>query len=266
MDSWAGLALLAISIFTVLVLLFIVGIGLTTFSAVRLRKNKTEKGTISLAIGIAVLSIPLLFGASVWSGDMQSQNDMDRMEKDCLFRVVENNNYERAKELLNEGIHPDCSVYMSGKNILPSNTDPDKVGWTPLSYAIKNGNYEMAEMLLQYGADPNLRFVHVHSPIQYAIDYNRHEILQLLIDYGGDPNAYVSDSRDHPYLILAIEECDAVSAEILLRNGADPNAVNLSGYSALYLSEMRAKSSQYTEDEQKNCAEIAKLLKQYLAE
>lgn len=265
--GWERLALFLMIFVTVMAVLFIVGVILIAQGAKRSSTTANDQNTVphtnpkspSFYVGIGLISIPLSICAILVFNQISSQIDHARMETNCLWKVVENDNYERAKELLEDGVHPDCNDWSNGRNEL------DLLSVTPLYYATKNGNYELAELLLQYGADPNLRFGHVNSPIQCAIDFERPEILQLIINYGGDPNAHVSEDRDHPYLILAIENCDAVSAEILLRNGADPDAVNLMGYSALHLSESSAKNtSQLTEEERTECAEIVQLLETYL--
>lgn len=251
--------------------LFIVGIILIAQGAKR-SSTTNDQNTIphanpkrtSFYVGIGLISIPLSICAVLAFNHIGSQIDHAQMETNCLWKVVENDNYEKAKELLENGVHPDSSDWRNGKNELYGNGN-GLIAQTPLYYATQNGNCELAKLLLQYGADPNLRFSHVNSPIQVAIDFEQPEILQLIIDYGGDPNAHVSENRDHPYLILAIENCDAVSAEILLRNGADPHAVNLNGYSALHISESSAKNtSQHTEEERAASAEIVQLLKTYI--
>jgi ankyrin repeat protein len=108
----------------------------------------------------------------------------------------------------------------------------DIFGYTPLIYSIWTGNLDFAHMLVKLGADPNLaNFTSSWTPLFYAVikmqmkdsidDKNFTDFVRYLLKSGADPNAEDSDGWTALFYCrnhprLAME---------LIRRGADLNAL-----------------------------------------
>ncbi|XP_057334336.1 putative ankyrin repeat protein RF_0381 [Microplitis mediator] len=143
----------------------------------------------------------------------------------------------------------------------------------PLSVAIREGHEEMVELLLKHGADPNVDNYRDISPLVHAAEKGNSNIIKLLLAYGADINlvpvngsvtksalhcAVVRENLDVVKLLLdnIMIDVNTVIAnkmtalhsgalfvddnfnvvQHLLDAGADVNAVNGSGHSALDIS------------------------------
>ena len=127
-------------------------------------------------------------------------------------------------------------------------------GWTPLLTAVNNRNYRLAQMLIERGADVNKANNGGWTPVYLATD-NRNieggdypvqkadiehlEIIKALLDKGADPNAKIKDQTltrtiftmqwffedgATPF-IRAAQSSDIELLQLLLKHGADPQAV-----------------------------------------
>ncbi len=97
-----------------------------------------------------------------------------------LFYVVNSNNIEATKILLDGGADP---------NIL--NPDVDAMNTPQLQEAIRDGYFEMIKVLLEGGADPNLSPMIIHLAIDKISqdgDDDELEVLKTLIEYNVDVN------------------------------------------------------------------------------
>ena len=90
-----------------------------------------------------------------------------------------------------------------------------RTGRTPLMYAILRNDVSMICLLLSYRADVNLRTVSGRTPVMYA----GMNILPLLLEKGADLNA--GDNEGYTALTLAVWNSDIVKATWLLNNGAE---------------------------------------------
>lgn len=97
-----------------------------------------------------------------------------------------------------------------------------------LKQIIKEGNIESVLHLLEDGFDPNVEMgKHLYpydNPLECAFDYRQYEIAKLFIEYGSEINddIFVDAARGDRYLF-----------EYLLQKGANINAINHVGHSAL---------------------------------
>jgi hypothetical protein len=105
-------------------------------------------------------------------------------------------------------------------------------GNTPLHVACSSGALDAATTLLDLGADPNRRYDFQLGPgapamtSLTAIIYARNApIVQLLLRHGADPNA--ADSNGMTAMMSAATRGDAESVEALLAAGADPLATGV---------------------------------------
>lgn len=144
-------------------------------------------------------------------------------------------------------------------------TDPE--GTSALVLAIINYHYDLAAMLLEHGADPNVAdssgmnalFAAVDMktlpwtfgrPEQVAVnDISAKDLITLLLEHGADPNARLNQPlimRAHTdgdpavgagatAFMRAAKAGDVETMALLVRFGADPNAVMDNGDNALML-------------------------------
>jgi ankyrin repeat protein len=91
-------------------------------------------------------------------------------------------------------------------------------GNTVLDYAIKTSP-DIFKVLLDAGANPNTEDEKGRTPLSYAVERDNSEVVKLLLDAKADPNVGKLDAP----LFCAIHMRDAVSAEMLLKAGANPN-------------------------------------------
>lgn len=91
-------------------------------------------------------------------------------------------------------------------------------GHTPLTQllAFGDGSTRKLEMLLRNKADPNV--FEVSSPLKIAAMQNRYEFVKLLLEYGADPNAV--DYFGGTALHSALEHDNNQMVRLLLENGA----------------------------------------------
>jgi ankyrin repeat protein len=96
----------------------------------------------------------------------------------------------------------------------------DSNGTTPLHTAADSSNLEIVELLLAHGANVNIKDNHGRTPLSWAaFRVQNTAVVKALLDAKADPNAGELDAP----LLGAIHIQDAVSAEMLLQAGANPN-------------------------------------------
>jgi ankyrin repeat protein len=101
----------------------------------------------------------------------------------------------------------------------------DECGRSCLDHAIYDGPIALIRALLDLGADPNYRDSGGDTALFAAIERaapDYHEVLALLLATGA--NVQLRGINDYTALHLAACRDDAVSVELLLRHGADPDA------------------------------------------
>lgn len=103
---------------------------------------------------------------------------------------------------------------------------PDKSGRTPLQLAAGTKNPALIKLLLQNGADPNPkhdpRFPKQHPPLVVAINNDDIETIQLLLEHKADTNAGAP-------LAIAARRKNLEAVETLLKAGADANLPDADG-------------------------------------
>ncbi len=99
----------------------------------------------------------------------------------------------------------------------------DREGATALARAAQAGKIAVAALLIDRGADVNARAINGSTPLFYAAEADRAAITRLLIDRGADPNI---PGRTGLRPLAAAYNGSQESAELLLKHGADPNALD----------------------------------------
>jgi ankyrin repeat protein len=173
-----------------------------------------------------------------------------------LFLAVENNRTVIVELLLTLGAKPDI---------------PGRSQLTPLAAAAFNGNAKIADILVSKGADPNTADVTGKTPILYAaargfqpiverllkagVDINQRYGNNLtvlmwaaghandvpdddgvaLVEYLADHGAKIGDldDRGHDALMIAAELGHAGIVRVLLKKGASPTLLDVSGKTAM---------------------------------
>jgi ankyrin repeat protein len=104
---------------------------------------------------------------------------------------------------------------------------------TPLQWAARNGLVETIDLLIRHGADPHLfdtqGFNCLHS-IAHSSNYWALVYILCQPDIAVDER----DRMDHTPLHWAVYQRDEVSTQILLKMGADPDAVGRDGLTSLH--------------------------------
>ncbi len=122
----------------------------------------------------------------------------------------------------------------------------NKYGMTPLIAAAKGGPLDIPKLLLEHGADVNARLNDKHpsmprgTALDTAVAANWNGLVELLLEKQADPNATFDlgdvggiHQRDMTPLILAAEQGQKETAQILLAHKADVNWKNSQGMTAM---------------------------------
>ena len=111
----------------------------------------------------------------------------------------------------------------------------DKAGISPLAEAAECGNMTIGRMLLEHGADPNLSgHEDGMSPLLLVSQSGKNDFITLLLMSNTETNIEARDSIGSTSLMLAAQQGHGSTVDLLLKNGADPNAVDNDGTTALF--------------------------------
>lgn len=116
------------------------------------------------------------------------------------------------------------------------NTPSEKYG-TPLHAAASSGLDRPLGILLEHGADPNQQGGPHGFPLIAAAEAESKFCLRALLEWSANPaNPNVKGGKkDTTALVIAAEKLPAESVEALLYKGADPNAADRDGNTALIM-------------------------------
>ncbi|KAK9783756.1 putative ZZ-type domain-containing protein [Seiridium cardinale] len=124
--------------------------------------------------------------------------------------------------------------------LLESGADPrhrNDTGLTVLHLAAGLGNTEVINVLVDWKSDINSRAGDLTTPVYQACLWGNFGAAELLLSRGADPNISDRYDQDEPGwspLIVAIQESHVECARTMIKGGADPNTVGLSGTALVY--------------------------------
>ncbi|KAK4573996.1 hypothetical protein LTR86_001757 [Recurvomyces mirabilis] len=118
---------------------------------------------------------------------------------------------------------------------VPDSDELDFASGTALQAACEYGRLDVVETLLRRGADPNLNGRILSRPLVVATQDAKLEILKLLLAAPGtEPNVHGGESQATP-LIFAAANMSVEAVRLLLQKGADINAKDNLGDTALIM-------------------------------
>lgn len=120
------------------------------------------------------------------------------------------------------------------KLLIARGADVEGKGSSPLSSAGVNGDFvEMAQLLVENGAEVNRPSPTGWYPLETAAGRGNIKVTEYLLAQGANPNA--ADQAGYTALYSAAgSDYGAAAAKALLKYGADPNAKSLNGRTALH--------------------------------
>lgn len=120
------------------------------------------------------------------------------------------------------------------KVLISHGADVEGGGSSPLSYAGSNGDFvEMAQLLVENGAKVDAPFLTGQTPLMSAAGRGNLKVTNYLLAQGANPNAANKDGLTALYA-AASSDYGAPAAETLLKHGANADAIYLSGLTALH--------------------------------
>lgn len=144
-----------------------------------------------------------------------SINEGDNLGRTPLFWAASRGDIEAVSLLLEYGADPKIS----------GNTGP-------LHAAGGGGHSEILKMLLDKGAHPDSLCTLLTTPLMRAAANNDgNDCVQLLLDYGANINA--QDAALNFALLEAAQNCMFENTKVLLKNGANPDMMEMEGWTAL---------------------------------
>jgi len=114
----------------------------------------------------------------------------------------------------------------------------DKYQKTALHYSARNGRTATTVLLLEKGAAVNAKDKKNKTPLDYAIAKKRSEVVELLRAKGGKTTKELAAAEN---IFTAAEVGDLEAIKKHLEGGADVNATNKQGYTALHIAARRGQ-------------------------
>jgi ankyrin repeat protein len=201
--------------------------------------NSSQISTVVLMLGLLVLggcnAVQPIHTAAL-EGDLVKVRELAHKGNNINQKSSAADSYEGFTPLhmaINNG-HKDVALYLikGGAQVNVAG----KIGRTPLHLAAYNGMPQVAKLLVSRGGNVKASSSDGATPLHSAAISikNNIQLLELLLSKGADVNSGRGTKIGTP-LILAAKYGDVDVARILVNNGADINAQDASGNSALHI-------------------------------
>lgn len=216
------------------------------------RTNK-EKGYTALhaaASNYIVSSMPLLFerGADALVKNHDGENPLQlaaRLDREGALPVLASAKIadpEARKKYLSEALilaakNGNRELALQTLDEANVNLRDERDGETPLLIAIKRNQLPMARMLLRKGADQNVKDKGGKAPLILATELGMDTLIRDMIKAKDSPGVDAGDGKGFTPLQIAVKKRHLKTIETLLGLGADKEAMNMFGETALDLAE-----------------------------
>jgi uncharacterized protein len=160
-----------------------------------------------MRLHVSLVAVLLVAGANVLAAQDSSE---------FVFKAIRNDQTAELKSLITK----------SGA------ATKDKHGTTPLMYAAAYGSLDSMKLLIDAGADGNTHNDFDATALMWAAGDPAKA--RLLIDHGANVNA-VSKLKRTPLMLAATHDGASETVKLLLSKGADPQAADVQGDTALLL-------------------------------
>ncbi|XP_014222185.1 serine/threonine-protein phosphatase 6 regulatory ankyrin repeat subunit C-like [Trichogramma pretiosum] len=166
-----------------------------------------------------VIELLLRSGADVNSADEEGSTP--------LHRLIEKGSFKLAKLFF--------GICDETRQTVQVNAQDDQ-GWTPIQYAVQFDFRKAAALLLRRGADPNIVNVEEKNVLHIMCQKDTDDdTVRLFFIGNSSPRVNAQDKLGNTPLHLALMNAHKELAEVLLRNGADPNVCNEDGSTPLHI-------------------------------
>ena len=208
------------------------------------KKNQQEQTPLFNAVQLndkLYIDILLKYGADVNAEDKYSLTPIVFAQTVDILKLLIDNG-ANIEHVTNKGLFPiwffimknanDLATYMfdNGYNIDKIN-NLLSTGSTLLIKTIKKNNLHIAKLLLKYGADINIKNKDGKTPLDIAKLKNNNEMIELIESL---LNVNKKDQLGETPLFNAVRSNDKLYIDILLKYGADINAVNIMGLTPIF--------------------------------
>ena len=137
-----------------------------------------------------------------------------------FFNAARKDGISVVRTLISEGVNI---------NVIQWNQQPPE---NAVLLAVQSGSKRMLKLLLRKGADPNGLPAVQTTALMKAIELDRLDLVQMLLDSGADVNQAIHQTR-LTALHVSIQKKDLKIAKFLIRKGANLNAQDVNGRTAL---------------------------------
>ena len=178
----------------------------------------------------------------IWAKNLTEKKQFSKFDVFLVRWFLTNDDWLEVMNIASDNHSETCLKFLieNRKDIHVWKTLGASAGDTPLHIACKSKHLEMVDKLLKLGANVNARNCKGNSPLHRACASI--EVIQRLVKEK-TLNVNITNNKNKTPLMCRAENGNKDPLKILLENGADVNAVNNEGQTALHLATFRTSKS-----------------------